>query len=277
MPYASLLVNIRLGRLNRDLLTVVADLAARLGSSKVIGVAACRPIQAICADYAVPAKLFEEDRKHTATAFELAEAEFRSIFGGRTLQQEWRARTTLRPLSHQLVREARSADLLVTRVPASSSSLDTTRDVDIRDLVMEAAKPVLIVPEGARKLSLEHVLVGWKDTREAQRALLDALPLLARATTVTLAGIAPHVELAEVGKQIAEVVTWLTLHGIVARSVTTPSRGAFADELTALADELGADLTVTGACGYSRQQEWVLGGVTSDLLTQTKRCSLLSH
>lgn len=276
MTYASLLVNIQLGRSNRELLETVGDLAARLGSG-VIGVAACRPIQAICTDYAVPAALFEEDRKYTAKAFGLAEAEFRSVLAGRTPRLEWRGRTTLLPLSHQLAREARSADLVIVAASQGSSALDTTRQVDVRDLVMQVGRPVLIVPEGAPRPGFERVLVGWKDTREAQRVVLDALPLLARARQVTLAAVALEGELAEIGKEIAEVAGWLKLHGVEARPHIAPARGAHANVLSALADDLAADLIVAGAYGHSRQQEWMFGGVTTELLTQTRRCSLLSH
>jgi nucleotide-binding universal stress UspA family protein len=44
-----------------------------------------------------------------------------------------------------------------------------------------------------------------------------------------------------------------------------------------MADEQKADLIVAGAYGHSRSREWVLGGVTSDLLLRANRCSLLSR
>ena len=47
--------------------------------------------------------------------------------------------------------------------------------------------------------------------------------------------------------------------------------------LNAIAQELAADLIVAGAYGHSRLREWVLGGVTRDLLLRANRCSLVSH
>jgi nucleotide-binding universal stress UspA family protein len=47
--------------------------------------------------------------------------------------------------------------------------------------------------------------------------------------------------------------------------------------LAVIADEHKADLVVAGAYGHSRLGEWVLGGVTIDLLLRTDRCSLLSR
>ena len=276
MTYASLMVSVPLGRSNDALLRVTARLAERFRSG-VIGVAACRPIQAVCSDYAVPARLFEEDRKQIAIQLKAAEAEFRAALQARAGHLEWRPRTTMSALSVHLAREARSADLVLVGIDNSPSPLDPTRHVDVRDLVMQIGRPVLIVPKAAAGATLDRVLVGWKDTRESQRAIADALPFLVRAAQVTVAGIATQEELAEVRTQLVEVTGWLEHHGIAARSLATTARGTHANELGALTDELGADLIVAGAYGHSRQREWMLGGVTRDLLVRAERCSLMSH
>jgi nucleotide-binding universal stress UspA family protein len=276
MTYSSLMVSLPLGRSNDALLRVAGRLAERFQSG-VIGVAACRPIQAVCSDYPVPAKLFEEDRKQIAVQLKAAEAEFRAALQARAGHLEWRSRTTMSPLSNHLAREARGADLVLVGVDRNVSPIDPTRHIDVRDLVMEIGRPVLVVPTAAAEATFDHVLVGWKDTRESQRAIADALPFLAQATQVTVAGIAAQEELAEVRTQLGEVTAWLEHHGIAARSLATTARGTHANELGALADELGADLIVAGAYGHSRQREWVLGGVTRDLLGRPEQCSLMSH
>lgn len=276
MSYASLMVSVLLGRSNDALLQVAGGLAERFQSG-VIGVAACRPIQVVCSDYSVPAKLFEEDRKQIAKQLQAAEAEFRATLQGRVGRLEWRPRTTMSMLADHLAHEARSADLVVVGVDRSVSAFDPTRQLDVRDLVMQVGRPVLIVPKAAAGTTFDRVLVGWKDTREAQRAIADSLPLLARAKHVTVAGIAAKEELADVRTQITEVVGWLKHHGIDAQPIAETARGSHANELSAVADELGADLIVAGAYGHSRQREWMLGGVTSDLLLRADRCSLVSR
>jgi nucleotide-binding universal stress UspA family protein len=155
--------------------------------------------------------------------------------------------------------------------------LDATRQVDHQDLVMRAGRPVLIVPPPAAGTRFERVLVGWKETAEARRAIVDALPFLTRAAHVTIAEIAPKEELAEVRTRLADVVGWLGHHGIEARAIAVAAAGAHAQGLAAIADEQKADLIVVGAYGHSRSREWVLGGVTSDLLLRADRCSLLSR
>src|SRR6187551_3958734 len=61
---------------------------------------------------------------------------------------------------------------------------DTTRQINAGDLVLRAGRPVLIVPPGAEFLRLNSVVIAWKDTREARRAVNDALPLLHKAREV---------------------------------------------------------------------------------------------
>lgn len=84
-------------------------------------------------------------------------------------------------------------------------------------------------------------------------------------------------ELIEVRNQIADVAGWLGHHGVQVQSLARVPRGTHANELNAIADELGIDLVVAGTYGHFREREWVLGGVTDDLLMQANLCSLLSH
>ena len=58
--------------------------------------------------------------------------------------------------------------------------------IDPGEAILKMGRPTLVVPEEARTLRAEHVVLGWKDTREARRALRDALPFLQRATRVTI-------------------------------------------------------------------------------------------
>ena len=275
MTYATLMVPLLLGQANTAVLQVVGDLAERFHAG-VIGVASCRPIQVVCRESPVPAVLFEEDRKAIDRELKAAEVEFRTVLQSRVSRLEWRPRVTVLPLSDYLASEARSADLVVMAIDRNMP-LDATRQVDHRDLVMRAGRPVLIVPVGASRTRFEHVLVGWKETAEARRAIVDALPFLARATHVTIAEIAAKEELAEARTRLADVVGWLGHHGIEARAIAVAATGSHAQGLAAIADEQKTDLIVAGAYGHSRLREWVLGGVTSDLLLLADRCSLLSR
>jgi hypothetical protein len=85
-----------------------------------------------------------------------------------------------------VAREARAADIVITGVNRDGILLDSLRQLDPSDLVMEAGRPIFVVPPEAEYLKLNSVLVAWKDTREARRAVADALPLLHKAKDVNV-------------------------------------------------------------------------------------------
>src|SRR5579883_1389338 len=132
---------------------------------------------------------------------------------------------------------------------------------------MQTGRPLLVVPDSAEWLDLRSVLVAWKDTGEARRAIADSLPLLRLAKEVTVAEI------------LEEDDAWLARHGIAASQRVGDAKGeggapAALDEIAGLA---GAGLVVAGAYGHSRFRELILGGVTQHLMRQSARCVLLSH
>ena len=77
--------------------------------------------------------------------------------------------------------------------------------------------------------------------------------------------------------RVGDVAAWLARHGVSALSQTVLAKGDDAVQMAAFADEAAADVIVAGAYGHSRFREWVLGGVTRDLLLQTERCVFVSH
>jgi nucleotide-binding universal stress UspA family protein len=150
--------------------------------------------------------------------------------------------------------------------------------MDISDLVMRLGRPIVVVPPSIDELSLEHVVVGWKDTRETRRAVLDALPLLRNAGQVTVMEIVEDPEaLASTRQHLAEVTSWLTGHGVAAHPSAELLSASATAELEAAAAARNAGLLVIGAYGHNRLREWVLGGVTRDALRHPARCSFMSH
>jgi nucleotide-binding universal stress UspA family protein len=100
---------------------------------------------------------------------------------------------------------------------------------------------------------------------------------VAGAKRVTVVEIAPEEDLASARTHLEDVVGWLKRHDILAKPLASVAKRDDARQLDAIARELGADLVVAGAYGHSRMREWVLGGVTRDLLLGADRCSLVSH
>ena len=152
-----------------------------------------------------------------------------------------------------------------------------SRQMDLADLVLRAGRPVLVVGAAVDKLDLRSVVVGWKDTREARRALEDALPLLKLADRVTVVEITSGEDVPKARPRIEDVAVWLAKHGVAASARVVASLGDDTAQLSSIAAELDAGLVVGGAYGHTRLREWVLGGVTRNLLLRPARTSFLSH
>jgi len=278
MSYPTLMAHLELGQSNAGLLKIAGDLSDRFHAA-VVGVAACQPMENLYSDCGygyVSGDVVVAEREEVETETAVAEAEFRSALGARAKTIEWRSAVINGSLSGYLAHQARCADLIITGV-SPGSLLDPSRHCDTTDLIMRAGRPVLIVPPAASKLRLERIVVGWKDTREARRAAFDALPLLKWATHVAVVEIAAERDLAAARLRLDDVVAWFRGHGVAAAPIAAPSCGSDAVHLNEIVQRQGADLIVAGAYGHNRVQEWVLGGVTQDLLLCADRCALVSH
>ena len=137
---------------------------------------------------------------------------------------------------------------------------------------------MIVVPPNVDTLEAARIIVGWKDTREARRALRDALQFLQRAEAVTIVEVGDEETEARARARAADVARYLGRHKVqVGPSIAARTKGGVADELIRLAKVEGADLIVAGAYGHSRLGEWAFGGVTRDLLASSPVCCLLSH
>lgn len=126
-------------------------------------------------------------------------------------------------------------------------------------------------------LSAEKVLVAWKDTREARRAVVDAMPFLTDAREVLVTTIAEGDQKAA-RESAADVVRFLMKHGIKAGSdVLGVGHANGAEALVEIVREVGADLVVAGGYGHNRVREHIFGGMTRSLLDQGLLNRLLSN
>ena len=276
MTYSTLMVHLDVGSSNAGRLQVAGDLADRFGAS-VVGIAVAQPMQVVYADGYLSGVMIEDDVKAKEKEIAGAEAEFRGAFQKRTNALEWRSAITLDPLSDFIACESRSADVVITGIDRNKSLFDASRHVELGDLVMRIGRPLLVVPEATTKIGFDRILVGWKDTRETRRAVADALPLLKKATFVTVVEIALESEMVQARRHLDQVVEWLKGHGVTAQSIGAVSAGHDSRHLAEIGREQKADLMVAGAYGHNRLREWMLGGVTRDLLTRPEGCSFVSH
>lgn len=275
MDYKTIMVGLALDRPNEACLRVAGDIAERFGA-RVIGVAASDlrpPMYFADGDFAQ--KLLDEEMAVLQKRLSELEAEFRASVEKRAASVEWRSARAL-PVPYML-KQARAADIIVVGARVETL-VDPTSAPDPSDLVMQAGRPLIVVPPVTQWLDLRSVLVAWKDTREARRAVFDALPILASAKEVTIAEIPEQdAHRADAVSGVADVAAWLHSHGIVARTVVPEKPVGVSEQLEKIAANVGAGVVIAGAYGHSRFREWVLSGVTRHLATESRRCAFLSR
>ena len=178
-----------------------------------------------------------------------------------------------------LLEHARAHDLIVLG-QTDRTSPRSAIEVDIPEQVfMQAGTPVLVVPyAGDFDAVGSCVVVAWNASREATRALHDALPLLHKARSVHLMCFERPSDLVHVSRlQLNDVRHWLGRHGVEVQLHQEPVRTDIGEALLSRACDLGADLVVMGGYGHSRMKEFLLGGVTRRLLAQMTVPVLISH
>jgi nucleotide-binding universal stress UspA family protein len=171
---------------------------------------------------------------------------------------------------------ARHADITIL----GQSNPDDPNAASPRDLpelvALTAGRPVLVLPyAGAYPRIGGRVLVAWNASREAARAVADALPLLEHAQHVTVFGVT---EDRDTPKPDGDITTYLAHHGVKAEAAhTVASDEAVGDIILSRAADDGADLIVMGCYGHSRLRELALGGASRHLFAHMTVPILASH
>lgn len=275
MDHPSLLCHMEVTGKNDGVLAVTADLAASLNAS-VIGIAACQPLQSI-GDVPYSGEVAEADMAEIRKETKAAEQAFRAYLTGKVNRLSFRSAATYQDLADYIAGQARAADFIVTGPDIGGALLGETRHTDIGDLVMHAGRPVIVVPTDTAECLLGHVVIAWKDRREARRAVADALPILKRARKVTVAEVVRKADAENAAARTHDVATWLQGHEVAAQSLVEISDRPDTEAVQRLLDAQDCDFLVAGAYGHSRLGEWAFGGVTTDLLLSPDRCTLVSH
>ncbi|BCH00724.1 universal stress protein [Mesorhizobium loti] len=274
MSYKSILLNLGIDGSVEPLTRFGIELAERF-DAKLIGFCAAdapMPVTMAPEGAAIAAEIWEQSRNEIRQRLNDRHSKFDELVVG-TVKAEWRE--TVENPDHVLARASLLADLVVTGASLGASTGDGYRMADPGSLVLRAGRPVLVAARGAASLPLGQVVVAWKDTREARRAVADAVPLMAIANEVTVVAVDTNPD-DWIGDGIKDVSSFLAGHGIKARTEILKSE----EEGNRLIDFLAsvkADLVVSGAYGHSRLREWVFGGVTRSLLDEVWLNRLMSN
>jgi nucleotide-binding universal stress UspA family protein len=188
--------------------------------------------------------------------------EFRAIRRGRT--------------EEEAVLDSLQSDLVVVGHPEPHGLPD---DMSPERILLASGVPLLIVPNAwAGETIGGRILIGWNRTRQARRAISDAMGFLVAAASVTVLVID------QIGSQPdgqapgADIALHLVRHGVYVRIERVASHGApIAQVILASAVRSGADLLVVGAYSHARLRELLLGGTTRTLLAQMPMPILISR
>jgi nucleotide-binding universal stress UspA family protein len=203
---------------------------------------------------------------------------FEDIAGRHALSSEWRIASGYP--SQVAAIHGRYADLIILGQINPDDSYAPLVRPRPEEVALLAGRPILVVPyTGAFTHIGRKVLVGWDASREATRAVNDAMPLLAGASSVTVITVDPkqggdgHGEIPG-----ADITLHLARHGVAAEIENAVSGGiGVGNTLLSRASDLGADLLVMGAYGHSRVHELLLGGATRTVLASMTLPVLMAH
>ncbi len=273
MSYAALMVHFDAGPNARKRAQLAADLAGRFGAA-LIGIAGRAYLPSFLADGLAVGSEGNDAEQHEMMAL-LADMDkkFRAL-ARHVKHVEWRG--TVDYAINLVPLEARAADLIIVGRKQDPGDLYFSLDPGVT--VLRAGRPVLVVPDEIDSLPSRRVVVAWKDTREARRAVRDALPFLKEAKEVMIVTVCEHDTETQAQKQIDDIGNWLLRHKvIVGVRAYLHTKRPVAAELLRFAEDEKANLIVAGGYGHSRFGEWMFGGVTHDLLSDSPVCCLFSH
>jgi nucleotide-binding universal stress UspA family protein len=168
------------------------------------------------------------------------------------------------------------ADLVVTGGRRGNGGLPD--DWSPETLVLSTGVPCILLPDSWSGPAPGHVVVAWNASREARRAIVDALPLLVAAKSVTVLVVDSGKNPRHGEEPGADIAHYLSRHGVNVGVEQVASKGKpVADVILAHAKERAADLVVIGAYSHARAAQMMFGGVTRSLLREAPMPLLIAH
>lgn len=214
-------------------------------------------------------------QSHASREASAAEALFASLVKRRPIASRWVGAKG--DLVGKLVERARYADLLIVGQEGTEVSPELNPFNLADQLLSRSGRPLIIVPEHlANPPQPRRILIAWDGSREAVRAVHDALPLL-RAGEVSIVAANPEDEhLAKDISNPTDLIDHLQMHGVIARHHHA-RRSRSGTERALLADSQHFDFLVMGAYGRLPLWELLFGGVTVSTIRKSGVPIFMSH
>jgi nucleotide-binding universal stress UspA family protein len=235
------------------------------------------PIVPISGTGYIPAEVIETQQADNEAAAKAAIDRFAEATRRAALSAEpLTLSASLAGAGDQFGRIARRFDLAV--VGQAEPETSTVEDIIAEATLFESGRPMVMVPYIQKDpIKLDNVMVCWDGSRQAARAIGDAMPLLRKTKRVEVAiisnerGKQDQIEGADIGQHLARHGLKVDVHRIAGGDIDV------ADALLSHAADSGIDFMVMGGYGHSRLREFVLGGVTRSILRSMTVPALMSH
>ncbi|WP_088346843.1 MULTISPECIES: universal stress protein [Rhodomicrobium] len=270
------LVRVEAGAADELRLAVAESIALRFGGRVIALFFNVLPLLALPADLEAPNYSVLERLRQARRAGDAREADLRSrLLDLKAPFEIHRHDAFPEDVASIAIREARTSDCFVTLRP----NAEAEDPEDLVEAILFGGGRHLYVMPGRSTIRLPgHVLIAWNGSREAARAVAEAMPFMGEASRVTVLvihGAAPAEDAIVPG---SDLIAYLAHHGIKAelRPAQRNDQRTGAT-LIAEAERRGADLIVMGGYSHSRVREWLLGGATRQLLQQTAIPLLIAH
>lgn len=140
----------------------------------------------------------------------------------------------------------------------------------VETILLNCGRPAIVMPPSATTLTGGHAMIAWNDSTEAARAVADSLPLLARASQVTVAATDDM-------SGMADLFHYLRCHGIEASPYRLAPESDPAEALLRAVRASTAGMLIAGCYGHARVRELMFGGTTRSLLQHANVPLLMSH
>jgi nucleotide-binding universal stress UspA family protein len=146
----------------------------------------------------------------------------------------------------------------------------------IGDLLVSCGRPILIANAEPPQSLTGTIMVCWKESSEAARAISAAMPFLAHAKRVIIVSVVENDQ--NLGGTMTDVTRLLAWHGVNAETrIITAKGNAIPELLASSAHDCEADMVVLGAYGHSRMRELLFGGCTQSVIDSSEKPVLLMY
>lgn len=222
----------------------------------------------------IPSGVLQAHEKAEQERAKKVQADFNALVEKSGCSSEWHC---VEGYSDQQINlYGRFADLIIVGQSRDHNVL--SNEVSVEDhILIDSAKPILFVPYIGTSMPIgKHILVAWNGSREAVRAVTDALPFLTQAETVEIVSAGKSAQ--QEDNSLDDICSFLSHHDVNAKAEHIVTKDiSVPDALLSRAADNNIDLIVMGAYGHSRLREYIFGGATHYMLKHMTIPVLMSH